>query len=75
METKDIVVYVLAGTGAVTGTGGIVDEVREENLEPRIAVLETEVLHAKEDTKEIKEGVKDNSRKLDELKDLIREGR
>ena len=72
MTNKDVIVYVLAGTGAVTGTGGIVDEVREENLEPRIAVLETKIVHAEEDTKEIKEGVRDINDKLDRL---IREGR
>ncbi len=72
METKDFVVYVLAGTGAITGTGGIVDEVREENLEPRIAILETKVIHNEEDTREIKEGVRDINDKLDQL---IREGR
>lgn len=44
--------------------------------ETRIAVTETTTTSIKEDIKELKEGQKDNSRKLDEIKLLlIRRGR
>lgn len=41
------------------------------NLNSRLAVVETRLADAKEDVEEIKEGIRDTNRKLDELKDLL----
>ena len=77
INTKDSVIALMAAAGIGTGGTSLYTESEEDRLmqdfAARVAVVENEVLHAKENTKEIKDGVKDNSKKLDELKDLIRE--
>jgi len=44
------------------------------NLHGRIAVVETKAETSKETDQEIKDSVKENSRKLDEIKDLLIRG-
>lgn len=75
MEAKDYIIAAVASVGTVTGGTSLYQEKQEEDLTPRVAVLEAKVLRAQQDTKEIKTDVKDNGKKLDELKTLIIQGR
>ena len=71
MEAKDLIVYILAGGGALSGGTSLYQDTREVHLEPRLAVVETKVAANDKKLDEVKEGVKDNGKKLDGLKDLI----